>query len=752
MKLGERLAKLDHAQQTTRFKIIASAVLGLVLLAGFITLIVAANDPQFGQRLGESASRSGSAYEAPSYFETGPIGSFLNLARASVLIAQSDGGILSVAFIFAGVGAALAMVLWLGYGLTSAGIALLGWGAAWVFSLSSATEGLSAMLTAMVPLVITFGIGMRAVSALLSGPWPWAAIARNVMHEAVRMKISLIFIVLLIVVLALTPSMLNESQPLRYRVQQWLQYGTGLSYGVLSLLTLFLSVASVSYEQRDRVIWQTVTKPIPRWQYIGGKWLGVMMLNAVLLSVTSFGVYLYTEFLRYQPANGEAAYLIPKLQTGAGGDLGEMVEDRRILEDQILVARVSRYSQPLSPTEDRYEELVDQTIAAEMRRDSEFRDTIAERRRIRHELKELWTAELRSAVNSRIQRLEADGGEVPNTGDARLILAAQIIEEWEKSYRNIAPGNVQEYRFNGLNDIHERFAKYLDTLDSMNAQIFAEIDRRKAEALASPDNSYSEQALEERMTMMVMNEWSRDGRLPDQPKLMLRYSIRSGSNDPAALYKVAFVFDGFPPFQRQVSLEAPQVMNVPLGAVTADGRVSVQIYNGEIFQNGIVPNARSIYFEADGLELMYAVGGYEMNFLRIMGVIFVKLGFIAAVSIMVSTFLSFPVACMVAIAILFMAESSAFLTESLEYFDTKAYDEESENWLKVAARAISIPVAWMFSAFAELKPTSRLVDGLLVSWSLFFQAIASVGSWTVLTLTAGWLIFRNRELGTYSGH
>ena len=111
------------------------------------------------------------------------------------------------------------------------------------------------------------------------------------------MKISVVFIVILLVLMALIPNSLTEDQPLRFRVQQWLSYGLGFSYAVLALLTLFLSVATVAFEQRDKIIWQTATKPVASWQYVLGKWSGVMVLNLVLLSVSAGGVYIFTEFL-----------------------------------------------------------------------------------------------------------------------------------------------------------------------------------------------------------------------------------------------------------------------------------------------------------------------------------------------------------------------------------------------------------------------------------------------------------------------
>ena len=109
--------------------------------------------------------------------------------------------------------------------------------------------------------------------------------------------------------------MLEVDSPLRYRVQSFLQYGTGGSFWIIAILTLVFSVSTVAFEQRDKTIWQTMTKPVASWQYVLGKWLGVVGLNAVLLTVCASAVFLFTEYLRQQPARGEQSAFVTS--TGA---------------------------------------------------------------------------------------------------------------------------------------------------------------------------------------------------------------------------------------------------------------------------------------------------------------------------------------------------------------------------------------------------------------------------------------------------
>ena len=63
------------------------------------------------------------------------------------------------------------------------------------------------------------------------------------------MKISAIFVVLLVFLLASMPLLLDPGQNLRYRVQSFLQYGIGLSYTIIATLTALFSVYTVATEQ-----------------------------------------------------------------------------------------------------------------------------------------------------------------------------------------------------------------------------------------------------------------------------------------------------------------------------------------------------------------------------------------------------------------------------------------------------------------------------------------------------------------------
>lgn len=355
MTIRERLGALNRLQKTRWFKIVASVVvlaIGIALVASYAVARSANSGPAIV--LNDDAARDVRVEDAKTPEEREIAERVVAQrttaeAAASVinnaLKARSDPTGVATAV---GIGVAFALtVIWLGLGLTGlavvAGLALLALPPFFIGREMNMprVRGLGLFVGAVGILTFAFLALMEVLRAALSGSFAVTAIAKNVVNEAVRMKVSLVFIVMLLLGLAALPALLDPTEPLRYRVQAFLQYGTGGTFWIIAILVLLLSVGTVAFEQRDKIIWQTMTKPVAAWQYLLGKWLGVAGVAAVLLGVSSAGIFLFTEFLRDQRAMGEEApYKAP-------GD-SVIVEDRFVLETQVLTARAS--VRPLIPT------------------------------------------------------------------------------------------------------------------------------------------------------------------------------------------------------------------------------------------------------------------------------------------------------------------------------------------------------------------------------------------------------------------
>jgi hypothetical protein len=70
----------------------------------------------------------------------------------------------------------------------------------------------------------------------------------------------------------------------------------------------------------------------------------------------------------------------------------------------------------------------------------------------------------------------------------------------------------------------------------------------------------------------------------------------------------------------------------------------------------------------------------------------------------------------------------------------------------VLIRGPTIPFATAFQPYSSLNPTENLVDGRLVPWTEMLGSGAVILLASAAALTAGWALFRRRELAIYSGH
>ncbi|MEO1584862.1 MAG: hypothetical protein AAFR96_09870, partial [Planctomycetota bacterium] len=391
MNLRDLAGRLDRLQKTRGFKLIATGVIAALAVVLVVGSIVDANRVT-RQTSSQAQVDSPAANSAEGLTDASGIEgleaeeSIANTGAAERMLSELVGraatptGFIASVGVVAGV---LTLIVWLGVGLTYLGLLS---SAAFVIvplGLFESTRPYATFVGGVSSLIAAFTILLRGLSLLLGGKGPVLAIARNVLAEAVRLKLSLVFIVLLVFGLAALPGVLDESQPLRYRVQSFLQYGTGGTFWIIAILVVAFSVSTVASEQRDKVIWQTITKPVAAWQYILGKWLGVVSLAALLLAVNAAGVFLFVEYLRNQPAENEREAFVATSQY-------VISEDRVILESEILTARrtVEVTEPPL--TDDDIAEFVAERVDLVRERDPTFEISEKQYADLEEELRRQW--------------------------------------------------------------------------------------------------------------------------------------------------------------------------------------------------------------------------------------------------------------------------------------------------------------------------------------------------------------------------
>jgi hypothetical protein len=155
----------------------------------------------------------------------------------------------------------------------------------------------------------------------------------------------------------------------------------------------------------------------------------------------------------------------------------------------------------------------------------------------------------------------------------------------------------------------------------------------------------------------------------------------------------------------------------------------------------------------DGLEVLYPQGGFGLNFMRGLGIIFCWMALLATLGLASASFLSFPVAAFLSLGVLTLALSSGTISNAVSEGTLMGYNAETNRYGHSVLDIVAIPV---FRAVLEVinlaksfSPIDSLSTGRSVTWGelgrAFVQIVLLLGGGIGLI---GILIFNRRELAT----
>lgn len=213
-------------------------------------------------------------------------------------------------------------------------------------------------------------VGLALLRRLLSSGQPIVAVARTIVEEAVGTRLSVLLVMLVIVGLPTLPLVLDPAERLAYRLQFFLDWSLSGAFVLLAMVSIALCCGSVCGDIESRRIHMSLSKPLRRWEYLVGKWLGVILLDLLLVTLVGFGVYAFAQALRQAPAADNA--------------------DRRAVEEQVLTARAA--ARPVHPRQEEFERSVEAAIE-QIRKDDPAlfaKDSAGARKRILSQHVFLW--------------------------------------------------------------------------------------------------------------------------------------------------------------------------------------------------------------------------------------------------------------------------------------------------------------------------------------------------------------------------
>lgn len=447
------------------------------------------------------------------------------------------------------------------------------------------------------------------------------AVAFNTIAQALRMKVAAVIIILLLLLLPLMSVVMSGDGSLLGKLQSFSSYGLSLVSILLCLFTITIACFTLSNDIRRRYLDMVVTKPIRRYQVVLGKFLGIVLLDAILLLIFTAIIYGLT-------------LAMPRLREA------DEVQQARA-DAEFFTAR-----QVVSPARDE--------------------QSASER------------------AEERFLQLREQGNLPENMTEEQVLL--ELIRQEQTAEQSVAVAAVKEWEFSNLK-----------VPSDPNAVIFI---RYKFNASPEPYDS------------QVFGQW----RVGDLAQVKL-----GAPRTQSPIYAV----------QRTESVRDPHEFAVPADCISEDGNLTVAFFNNQNMNNCTV-----VFSE---LDLLYRVGSFEHNLFRAALLIAIRLVFLAALGVSLSTWLSFPVAVLASLVVYFSGLVNGFIVESLDSMGT-VFGTIFQFTIR--------PMLFLFPRFdGPYSPTEYIVSGNILSWSFLGKAfLITVALQAVLLILAGIWIFHRREI------
>ena len=261
------------------------------------------------------------------------------------------------------------------------------------------------------------------------------AVTRETLKECLRTRVAAVFVALLAACLVGIALGFKGDGTLPGRIRTFLAYSVVLTQLLLAIVTVLLTVGIVTGDIHRKSIFIVISKPLARWQYVIGRWLGVVALDAILLAVAGAGIYGMAQALRRLPTQVEQKKALKQLPPEAYDP------DRRAIDEQVFAARAAVRPDPLdveSAVQAKLQQSFDESGKENLIREAVRADAIQQRQAVGGDP---------SVTDAELERLAADP-------EVRRRVLDRLTEEIRKAERDrrllVAPGRGVRITFSGL--------------------------------------------------------------------------------------------------------------------------------------------------------------------------------------------------------------------------------------------------------------------------------------------------------------
>ncbi len=546
-------------------------------------------------------------------------------------------------------------------------------------------------------------------------------VARQTLTQCLRSRIQLVFIALLAAFLILLPEVMSGDKTLAGRIRSFLSYAQGITALLLGTITILMSVHLVSSDVSRKYVFSLATKPLARWQYVLGRWLGVVLLNGILLLLASVAIYGQAQMMRRgRPADDQ---------------------DRLAVETEIFTVREQTGPEPVG-----VEEAVEAEIEKRKEDQPRYEATIeslmletgADRAQAEQEFRSIIANQISNQMEVADPLRREEGGLAPDALGWRFtgIHPPRSSASAQGTILQVTPGmsgSVPMLQFrvevepSVLRRLMENGPVVLDENDAYTSRVTSQwfealVPTETASGLRSLSAGDSVEVVAE-STINLEFKLTRVGGA-DTPEILAdwRFSNPSGT-------------ERFMVAPRKFPHQVETRLSIPARIAGEQGDLLVSFRNY---------SPARIKITTDDISLWYPVTGFLNNFIRGTYLRWVQLMFLAGVGVFFGTFLSFPVGMIASFCLLPFSIMREFLDDA-----ALAAAGEAEGIDLISRLAIYVQ-NFMFAILPNLQATSTgdyMVDGLVIPLSLVGRAtFYDIAIRCVILVGAGCLIWHKREL------
>jgi len=525
------------------------------------------------------------------------------------------------------------------------------------------------------------------------------AIARTTLSEGLRTRVASGFVILIVAAVPFFYFSAEGDGTTTGRVQMFMSYSLGFCGFLLSLLAILFACRSLSQEIAGRQIFGIVSKPVPRWQVIVGKFTGVMAMIVLLMCYVGVTTYAGTMLLVGQFKSNLKAEMIsygslsPEQADAAVASLdGVRGEGRRGADSPIIdaMARATGLSKEDAVTT--LLRLPEETRADLRRFDELRRQILLARASIGPEVPE---KQIREEVERRFAKMREEGTLPPNLSDREI--REELNKQMFGMYCTITTNELRAWTLKGPPPTKEQ-----DRIMSLRFKLTV------PEMTPAAVHPVTGEQLEENTLLAV---WY--------------------IGDPQSAHFYEHI--------EAIPTGAVQEIEFPGKAVQADGTITIAFLNIDPRGADVV-----IDLEKGALEVLYVVGSFELNLLMGCMAMLIPIACLAAFGVCASTFLSFPVGSLVVMCLFLISASMGFIKDAMaiteDYIAEKPTTEQEVRTVVIGA------MEWLLS-IGDIAVTNDLMEGRAIGWArLWGETWRYMLLKTGITLAIAVLVFRRREL------